>query len=226
MQNSVFSCWMGPGDMSEPRTKALLSMIENLGVPHAHLNRQTLANWIIPEFPIHPAFFYLSAVHQCDYLRCYLMHVYGGGYADIKPTQKNWFQYFVQLKNSDKFGVGYTEVGPQGVAEVGGELEAEMKLNFRELVGVCAIIFKPRSQFTYEWFDLLHDLLNRNYYSLVENPAKHPQDRFGAEFSDGSISKYPLAWTAVGGDIFHPLVYKYRGKFIHADIAPSFSNYR
>lgn len=222
----IFSGWMGPGEMSEAREKALLSLIRNTGCPNIHLTVNTLVSWRHPAFPFHPAFPYLSAVHQCDYLRCYSMHVYGGGYADVKHTIKNWNPFFNALATSNAFGAGYTEVGPQGVARVGGQLEEDMKANFNKIVGVCAIIFRPQTEFTTEWFARLNKLLDDRYETLKKNPAKHPQDRFGAQFTDGSTSEYPFAWTEVGGDIFHPLAYQYHEQIIQLDMAPSFQGYR
>lgn len=222
----VFSAWMGPGEMSANRETALLTLLRNTGCAHAHITRETLPSWIHPQFPFHPAFTYLSAVHQCDYLRCYLQHVYGGGYADIKHTTKNWRPFFEMLDASPAYGIGYTEVGPHGVARVGGLLEQEMQANYQKIVGVCAMIFRPRSQFTTEWYLRLSQLLEARMPVLVDNPARHPQDRLGAQFTDGSVSQYPFAWTEVGGDIFHPLAYEHTVHILHADMAPSFENYR
>jgi hypothetical protein len=56
----------------------------------------------LPEYPLHPAFKYLSYVHKSDYLRSYFMHFYGGGYADIKKysSNNNWKECF-NLLNSN-----------------------------------------------------------------------------------------------------------------------------
>lgn len=101
-----------------------------------------------------------------------------------------------------------------------------MKANYTRLIGLCAMIFRKRTDFTTEWYGNVTALLDEKFDALVANPARHPQDHLGVSFSDGSISTYPLAWTAVGGDIFHPLAYKYYDKLLHGDIAPSFQNYR
>jgi hypothetical protein len=217
---------MGPGPMTAPRESALLSLFRNTGCAHAHITADSFAGWVVPAYPVHPAFQYLSAVHKCDYLRCYVLHVHGGGYADVKHTTKNWHPFFDALERSPAFGLGYTEVGPHGVARVGGSLEAEMQANYTRLVGLCAMIFRPKTLFTHEWYELLFELLDAKSDELAKNPARHPQDRLGASFTDGSVSAYPLAWTAVGGDIFHPLVYKHSEHILHADLAPSFENYR
>lgn len=217
---------MGPGPMTPPREAALLSLVRYSGCANVHITRENLHNWIHPNFPLHAAFPYLSAVHQCDYLRCYTLHVHGGGYADVKHTSKDWTPFFKLLDESPAYGLGYTEVGAHGVAKVGGSLEVEMQENYQKLIGVCALIFRRRSLFTTEWFEILNNLLDQKLKSVMSNPARHPQDRLNAEFIDGSVSRYPFVWTEVGGDLFHPLVYKHSSHLIHADIAPSFDGYR
>jgi hypothetical protein len=226
MQRVIFSAWMGPGEMSEQRERALVSMVNHCGCPFGFITRETLQTWAHPGFPIHPLFPLLSAVHQCDYLRCYVLHVYGGGYADIKHTSKNWTPHFNKLDESAAFGLGYTEIGPQGVATVGGSLEREMKQNYTKLVGLCAMIFRPRTEFTSLWFEKTNAVIDGKSELLLNYPARHPQDRLGAQFVDGSVSQYPFAWTELGGNVFHPIVYRYAPHILHGDIAPSFSNYR
>lgn len=222
----LFSAWMGPGPMSTAREAALSSITLHCGVPFHFVTHHNLNSWVHPEYPIHPAFQYLSAVHQCDYLRCYLLHVYGGGYTDIKPTTHNWNRFFALHALTQKLGAGYTEVAPHGVARVGGALEAEMKANYQRLIGVCSLIMCPSSEFTHLWFDTVHRLLDQNLEALVMHPARHPQDHFGVSFQGGEASQYPLAWTGLGGDIFHPLAYRFTERFVHLDMAPSFQNYR
>jgi hypothetical protein len=201
-------------------------MVKSTGCSLSFITPETLGTWTHPEFTIHPLFPLMSAVHQCDYLRCYVLHVYGGGYADIKHTSKSWVPFFDQLASSSAFGVGYTEVAEHGVARVGGELEEEMKRNYEKLVGLCAMIFKPRTEFTEAWFQETNAVINRKGETLLKNPARHPQDRLGAQFTDGTVSAYPFEWTEVGGNVFHPIAYRYSDRILHADMAPSFANYR
>jgi hypothetical protein len=43
----------------------------------------------------------------------------------------------------------------------------------------------------------------------------------------GAASLYPLAWTELGGHIFHPTILKYRERVIKADgIRPQLHAYR
>ena len=65
--------------------------------------------FILPDHPLHPAFPYLSLVHQADYMRTYMMRYYGGGYSDIKHVHFDYQPYFDRLFNgpSDKLAYGY-----------------------------------------------------------------------------------------------------------------------
>jgi len=223
----LFSAWMGPAKMSLSRSAALESIVIHCGVPLNFVSYLNIQSWIHPDFPIHRVFPYLSAVHQCDYLRCYLLHVYGGGYTDIKHTQHNWNVFFEKFEASDhQFGAGYTEIGPQGVAQVGGQLQIDMQNNFQKLIGVCSLIVKPDTKFTRLWFDSVNLTLDLHQDSIIQNPARHPQDHYGALFEGGENSNYPLNWTGLGGDLLHPLIYEYSSDFLHLKMAPFFHDYR
>lgn len=223
----VFSMWFGALQMSDDRSNCLASILQNNGCPNVHITYKTLIKWMHPDFPIHGIFPYLSPVHQSDYMRCYFMHVYGGGYTDIKKTVADWQPFFDALDQSDAWGCGYTEVSPHGVAAVGGELELAMKANYQRLIGFCSMIFKPQTPFTQHWLDAIHAIFNSKYELAKENPARHPLDRTGIQFADGTISSYPFQWTEIGGNIFHPLVYAYQDRLLHFnEIAPSFIQYR
>ncbi len=222
----LFSAWMGPGPMSPARENALKVITLHCGVPLHFVSHINLKSWIHDKYPLHVGFPYLSAVHQCDYLRCYLLHVYGGGYTDIKPSTHNWNGFFSMLELAELTGAGYTELSPQSVAKVGGSLEEVMQNNYQKLIGVCSLILTPQSEFSRKWFDNVNYILDSNIDELVKNPARHPQDHYGVSFQDGSLSKYPIAWTGLGGDVLHPLIYENSDKFIHINMAPDFRNYR
>lgn len=227
VQNDIIFCvWMGANPMSTNRLHALLSIFFNVGCPVAFLDQRTLPDWIKNGASFHPAFQYLSETHKADYVRTYLMHYYGGGYTDIKHTTKNWKSFFQEFHNSDKLCAGYTEIGPNGVAPVGGDLEEKLKENYKSLIGLCSFIFRSRTPITREWIDKMHHCLDMKHDQLKEHPSSHPQDRQGVTLPNGDISSYPLRWTELLGDIFHPLIYSNQEAVLHLDIAPSFVNYR
>ncbi|HEX4598326.1 MAG TPA: hypothetical protein VH278_11105 [Burkholderiaceae bacterium] len=212
--------------MSTNRLYSLLTILANTRCPTVFLNGDSCRKWELDEAPFHPAFELLSATHKADYLRAYLMYHHGGGYTDLKSTSKNWDPHFQSLNASDKWCLGYTEIGPHGVAPVAGALGDTLRSNYRDLIGCCAFIFKRKTPLARDWLARVDHVLSEKLELLQRNPAKHPQDRLGARFDDGRISEYPFAWTELLGDIFHPLIFEYRDFVLHADIAPSFQDYR
>jgi hypothetical protein len=224
MNPVVFTCWTGTNPMSPQRRAALESLRKNCGVRHVHVTRDTLPHYIHADFPLHPLFHCLSAVHQSDYLRCYLLHVRGGGYSDIKPTTKHWAPFFEAIEASDCLGAGYRELGPHGVASVGGELEQTMRQNYQKLIGCCAMVFRPATSFTTRWYSRLIDVMDSRAAQLERHPARNPYDRRGGIYEDGTASQYPMGWTELMGKIFHPLVYEHHDSILQLDMAPFFDN--
>lgn len=49
--------------------------------------------------------------------------------------------------------------------------------------------------------------------ALAENPARVPKERPGVIY-DGEVSRYPVPWTHLLGDIHHPLVRRYRRRIL------------
>lgn len=212
--------------MSENRLKALWSIFKNPGRPIAFITHDTLDQWTHPEFPLHPAYTYLSSTHKSDYLRCYLMHHYGGGYTDIKQTDVHWETFFTQLESSpDQLALGYTEVS-HGIPHVHGELGNQIRATHKELIGLCAFIFKSETELTTAWINQVHKLLDQKIPLLQKHPGQFHLDQSGLILSDGSPSPYPLRWAEILGEILHPLFYSYRDKLIKAFIEPRFSDYR
>lgn len=212
--------------MTETRRAAFDLMCSNLGVPVELVTRLNYKDYELEQFPFHPAYEYLSAVHKSDYLRTYFMHHHGGGYADIKPIYSEWAVCFERLENSDKFALGYTEIGPKGVAKLPEPLGSFLKSNYHCLLGNGAYIFKPRTSFTSDWYFLLHHLLDVKFELLSQTPAVEPREAFERPMSTGCKSLYPIRWTEMLGDLFHPLCWKYRDKLLHGLPKPDFENYQ
>lgn len=211
--------------MSANRVRALRSIAPNSRCNVEFLDADRIAQLRRLVINLHPAYDYLSATHKSDYLRCYFMHHYGGGYTDIKHTTKDWSFAFEALLESEAFGVGYSEISAEDVAPVGGLKEQRMKDDYRSLIGNCAYIFRPDTIFTREWISQTTLLLDAKYLLLRANPASHPQDFQNARLPNGVLSRYPMRWTELLGDVFHPLVYRYKQAIIHCDILPRLSDY-
>jgi hypothetical protein len=222
---TVFCLWTGDEMLSDNRLRAIWSIISNTGCPVAFINKQSLADWIVPEHPLHPAWPYLSSTHKADYLRCYLMHYYGGGYTDIKRTQTRWPGFFEALEHSDKFALGYTEL-PNGIPHLKNELGDRLRAAYAELIGLCAFIFKKETPLTTAWLTRTEGLLDAKLPLLREHPACHPLDQTDVLLPNGQPSPYPLRWAELLGEIFHPLIHEYRHTLIQAPIAPVFEGYR
>ena len=153
------------------------------------------------------------------------MHHYGGGYTDIKQTTKKWGVFFDQLKNSSSLALGYQELA-HGIPHLNNLLGDEIRKNHMDVIGLCSFIFKKNSSITSKWYSDTNALLDRKLSELIEFPAQHPQDQFSVILPDNSVSKYPLRWAELLGEIFHPIIYKFKDSLLKVEIAPSFSNYR
>lgn len=212
--------------MSKNRATCMDSIYQNAGVDVELVTPENLDEFIVSGFPLHPAYDFLSLTHKADYLRCYFMHHHGGGYTDIKMTEFDWNRYFDSM-SSGCWAIGYQEIGSSGVAARHSELYEEMSQNFRLLIGNCAYIFRDGTPLTQEWYDRVHVKLDEKLPALKEHPGRHPRDFNGKLPDDNKVirklgvllprflrSEYPLGWSEILGDIFHPLVYKYTDQII------------
>lgn len=222
---TLFCLWTGDDALSNNRIQALWSIFNNTGCPIAFINRNTIVDWIKPDFPLHAAFPYLSSTHKSDYLRCYLMHHYGGGYCDIKQTSKKWAGFFEALESSDALALGYQELA-HGIPHVHGALGDTIRGAHKDLIGLCAFIFKRNTPLTSEWLRETERLLDEKLPALQANPARHPLDQTGVILPDGQPSAYPLRWAELLGEVFHPLTYRYKEALLKAPIEPVFAGYR
>ena len=223
----IFALWLGPHAMSSERAVALQSIFRDSESPVCFITDKTLSNWEHPEHRFHPAFSYLSEVHRADYLRCYLMHHFGGGYTDIKPVLNGWSAHFDVFDDDLCLALGYPEVSASAVAQLPGELGEQLRQHYAELIGYCSMIFRRRTNLTSDWMTATNDLLDSMLVHLQNNPAQHPMDQCGVTLPSGHVSNYPLAWTELGGNIFHPLIMKYRHQVAkRMQIMPQLYGYR
>lgn len=155
----VYSFWTGENKMSEDRKKCFDSM-KNIDIPIKLITPNNIQEYVLDDHPLHEAYDYLSLVHKSDYLRCYFMHHYGGGYADIKYYDKKWHRSFSRLnKNSNKWCIGYNEINKNSVAPIGGTLGKELRKFYPKVIGNCSYIFKAKTAFTDEWINELHKIV-------------------------------------------------------------------
>jgi hypothetical protein len=191
----LFPCirafWFG-GPMSANRATALRLLRERAGVPVQLITEDCLP--LVPEFPLHPAFEFLSATHKSDYMRTYMMHVHGGAHSDIKGTTGSWMRAFEEMKKDDALWInGYPEPTKKCIAF------APSIPMWKDLIGNGAYICRPRTRLTHDWFCEMNALLDSKLEELRKNPARTPDDR-------KEWGPYPIEWNEMLGRIFHKLL--------------------
>ncbi len=206
--------------MPAERIRALQSMKKS-GLSIEFINQTNLPYWIVDGHPLHSAYPYLSAIHRADYLRVYFMHHYGGGYSDIKHIDNSWIPAWDSLFETEKWAIGYREIGPRGVAIVPSINYIRLLWNWKNLIGNGAYIFKPGTLFTEKWLNLSNQFLDNKLNDLILNPAREPEDYRG-KFNGVDKSLYPIRWSELLGNIFHPLCLRYSEKILYDLPRPNF----
>ncbi len=201
--------------MTEPRKKALAALKAQSGLQVCLLLAEDIKSLLVDDYPLHPAFPYLSETHRADYLRTYAMHVHGGGYSDIKAPGGSWVSAFKEFaKRPGVYVSGYRESGTNCTANV------DLKDHWRHLLGNGAYIVRPRTPFTQAWFDRMNAVLDAKLDALRKHPATHARDH------RSPTSEYPLGWSELLGQIFHPLCYEFRDHLRYDVPIPDCQNYR
>jgi hypothetical protein len=215
MEERIIYCfWTGSNPITARRKECIQNMKDVTGCNVKVLYKDDIMKHILPEYPLHPAYEYLSETHKADYLRTYFMNFYGGGYADIKIQTESWIPSFEALEKSEKWVCGYKEVGPEGIA-YGPVVDY-----WYELVGNGAYICKPQTPLTKEWYSEMLKVLDTKLEQLKRHPATYPQSC--AEDGSG----YPIQWNEMLGRIFHRVSFTYKEKLMTILPTPDFENYR
>jgi len=219
----IWCFWLGNNPMSEQRAKCLQNIKDTIGVEVELVTDDTLKKYIKSSAPFHEGYQYLSGTHKCDYARGYFMHHYGGGYTDIKITNKSWKPYFEELeRDPNLWAIGYQEGDANGIAPAinNDELTKEMRENYTKIIGNGAYIFKSGTEITKAWTDQVNSELDKHLSGLKKHPATNPRDG-----EHGQKTDYPISWSGILGSIFHPLVYKYSNHIGRNLPPPQFTNY-
>jgi len=239
VDKKIFCFWTGENEVPEIRQKSVQSL-SNSGLEVCLVTSQTLENYV-PEADLHPTYRNLSLVHRSDYLRAYFMHHFGGAYCDIKRVDFSWRPVFDQLAvNPDLIGAGYREIHRHGVANVHQTAQLMgssriqlassyvrwrwMQLNYSRLIGNCAFIFRPATEFTQFWWEEVNARLDRVAPALRKHPSTQPKERMKTIY-EGTISSYPVPWSYLLGDVLQPLALRYHRKILRSLPAPDFQNY-
>lgn len=221
MDRVVYIFWTGDNEITQNRLEGIKSLEKVCGVEVKLITPKNLPDYIKDDDPLPEAYQYLSYVHRADYLRTYFMYHYGGGYADIKPATAAWVNAFEKLEKSDAYAIGYPEVGFYGVANKdiqNDNLLRDITIYWRYMIGNCAYICRPHTPFTAEWYSET----KRRVIGFTDILKVHP-----AKDSYGRNDDYPIPWSYILGQVFHPLCLKYHERLLKdKSLMPSFKNYR
>lgn len=208
----VYLCWFSHKDylphFSFKRMNALKSLISNIGVPVIILTTENYKAFEVKDYPIHEAFNYLTGVHKADYLRCYMLHHYGGGYHDIKFRDSGWENEWDKFDGENTWILGKREERASSVGYPPGQ--KHIQKYFNKLCSMCWIICKPKTPFTTELLSTIHKILDKHLPELKKHPGPVPRGCYSdTPFSPAPKDSYPLRWLEILGEIFHPLMLKY-----------------
>lgn len=222
-KNILFTIWFGES-YTPIRNSCFISLKNVSQCKVLSINENNIH---LLKYPIHKSFNYLSSIHKSDYLRCYLMYYYGGGYSDLKKTSSSWVPAFNKLKNNKNlWAVGYDCDGiafPSNLQQKTGfidynectiEFVKKLQKNLNNFIGVGFFIFKKNTELVNKWFEELNKRLDFFYEDLKKYPAK-----FGRESKNGTPrptweggnfnTKYPICWNRILGQILYPLQLDY-----------------
>ncbi|MCT1459849.1 hypothetical protein M3G03_09935 [Aestuariimicrobium sp. p3-SID1156] len=213
----LWACWMG-GDLSENRRRSLEGLRAQAGLEFRLVERAEDVE--LPDAPFHPAYPLLSAVHKSDYVRAYVMHHFGGVYADVKPLPGE-LRPVLDLLNGDdsRWVVAYREVTSNYVPDLPHELGVAIRRHYRSVMGPSGFGFRPGTAFTAEWMRELHARLDYFSGALAE---------VGGGFSPYTQpAGYPIRWSEILADIIQPLSMKHQRHVVFTDgVRPVLRGYR
>ena len=246
----IYCWWLNNEEMSENRKNSLENLKTLTSCDIVFITMETLPNYILPDYPLHEGYQYLSEIQQGDYLKCYFMHHYGGGYSDIKQTLGSWNPFFNKLYDDDNlYCIGYGERDPGHIARLenctlnpkyskysldyttnhdGSKWDStQIKDNWFKLIGNGAFICKKNTPFTLDWWNSLNEKMDGYLSQLKLNPSKWGRDALGhINPNNGEISNYPIDWAVINGCIFHPLSLKYCNNILQILHYPITINYK
>ncbi|WP_145225638.1 hypothetical protein [Rudaeicoccus suwonensis] len=214
----IFCFWTGSNPLTENRRRSLDAIRRMNGDLDVRLiTPATMDEFVVPEHPLHPAYEHLSLIHRSDYLRCYAMHVHGGGYADIKAPFHPWTQTFELMDRSSAWMAGYrVPVRLMTPNMTDPALELVMRRCSELRLGQCSYICRPDTPLTKEWWRELNLRLDHGLTELAAHPGN----------ARGDNADYPLQLNEILAQIIDPLEVKYRRHLLYsASLFVDHSNY-
>lgn len=216
---TIYTIWFG--DDMPPKRRASLKELarRNPRSSVVLVTEENLADFILDEHPLHPAFHRMAATHQSDHVRAYLMHFHGGGYSDLKAPRSSWEGAFTAMGADTKLLVtGYREITSNYVTDNPRNLGVDLRRYYRFVLGPSAFIMRPRSVFT---ASLYREQLRRMDFFLPALPEATPTDPYALPNS------YPMWWTELFPDIVQCLSLKFQDRIRFDDnLRPVLKDYR
>ncbi|WP_374457454.1 hypothetical protein [Nocardioides sp.] len=215
----VFCLWTGDNALTPNRAEALEQLREESpSLEVVLVTPDNLADWIAPDAPLPDAYWSLSFVHRSDFLRSYLMHHHGGGYADIKRDYGDLAPCFDRLAGRpDQWLLGYPERSAQDVSDEPGSIYRSLQVHHRRLPANGAFISRRSTPLTAEWFAEVSRRLDTFAPRLTQAPGNVLGDNPG----------YPVPWGAMQGATFQPACLKYIERvMVDERLRPSLTDYR
>eukprot|EP00928_Gymnodinium_smaydae_P090232 TRINITY_DN7405_c1_g1_i3.p1 TRINITY_DN7405_c1_g1~~TRINITY_DN7405_c1_g1_i3.p1 ORF type:complete len:351 (+),score=57.41 TRINITY_DN7405_c1_g1_i3:33-1055(+) len=136
----IWMCWTGHNPIPAHLRLCLKTVERNSGLPVILVTPQNVLRYVPDP---HPAYEFLHLQHRADYLRCCLLHFYGGIYLDMDTIcLRDLTALFDQLTTFDAVGYDGSQWG--------------------ELIGISDMgPFRPRTKLTDLWFNALHAKLHQ-----------------------------------------------------------------
>lgn len=206
----LYVLWTGYNDLTPNRASSVeVIKSNNPDVSFEFITPANVSDYVVEDYPLHPAYEQLSSVHKSDYLRAYLMYHHGGAYLDIKPYNGRVSDFFDVLDAEPRiWAVGSREASGNSSPAFGGKLGKDQKLHTSRILSQACFAFRPHTDFAGQWLaecerrlDYFQDLLN-------QNPAVDPR---------GTSGGYPVPWFSLLGAVFSPLALKYHDRIRISD---------
>lgn len=131
----IWMCWTGSNPIPAHLELCKRTVERNAGLPVILVTPKNILQYVPKP---HPGYEFLHLAHRADYLRCCLLHFYGGVYLDMDTICLQTLAHlFGELDTFDAVGYDGTQWG--------------------ELVGISDMgPFRPGSKLTELWFNALH----------------------------------------------------------------------
>jgi hypothetical protein len=210
----VFVCWFSGynieyNKMSINRFEAFKSLVTNIGVPVILISNKNYKYFIKNSNPIHKAFELLSGNHKSDYMRAYLLNIYGGGYHDIKYRKDSWENCWDDWLYDDNIWIyGRKEGTRRNIGYPPGQIHIRQYYN--KLITMGWVISKPNTIFIKKLLDKIEKILDEKYDNLIKNPGYNSGGYYyNNPFQMAEENNYPLRWLELMGEISHPLMLEF-----------------